>query len=392
MFDPDSIRFFGPLAPYANGWLADLLLRGYTPLSARKLLRLGAQVSLWLASHSLEAGDLTPERVEAFSADRQWREYTSHLSPRALAPLLHYLRGLGVLAIPEGVGPDTPTERLLRDYSVHLANERGLVPHTVRVRLEAARTFLTGRPGGTLEHLTAVEIVDVFRRGAKPCLASGLRSFLRFAHLRGVLTADLSGAVPSIAGWRQAGLPKSLTAEQAERLIHLEGSSSVVAHRKLAVLSLLLRLGLRAREVAALRLDDIDWRAGEIIVRGKGRRRSRLPLPADVGQALVAYVQCPRPPAVTRHVFLRSRAPHGALTTSGVITLVRNALRAIGVESGGAHLLRHTTATQMLRQGASLSDISHVLRHQHVDTTAIYAKVDDVTLRRLARPWPGGAA
>ena len=139
MFDPDSIRFSGPLAPYADGWLADLLLRGYTPLSARKLLRLGAQVSLWLASHSLAAGDLTPERVEAFSADRQWREYTSYLSPRALAPLLHYLHGLGVLAIPKGVGPDTPTERLLRDYSVHLANERGLLPHTVRVRLEAAR-------------------------------------------------------------------------------------------------------------------------------------------------------------------------------------------------------------------------------------------------------------
>ena len=155
---------------------------------------------------------------------------------------------------------------------------------------------------------------------------------------------------------------------------------------------LMVRLGLRAGDVAALDLDDLDWRAGELVLCGKGRRESRLPLPRDVGTPLAAYLRRGRPHAITRKVFLRSRAPYRALTASGVVAAVRSALRRAGIAQGGAHVLRHTAATEMLRHGASLPEIAHVLRHRHLDTTAIYAKVDFTALATLTQPWPEGAA
>jgi site-specific recombinase XerD len=155
---------------------------------------------------------------------------------------------------------------------------------------------------------------------------------------------------------------------------------------------LLLRLGLRAGDVAALELDDIDWRAGELSVRGKGKREGRLPLPHDVGREIAAYLRRERPRADTRKLFLRRRAPYRGLSSSTVICAAVRILRRAGISSGGAHVLRHTAATQMLRRGASLAEIAHVLRHRHLDTTAIYAKVDYATLRTLVQPWPRGAA
>jgi site-specific recombinase XerD len=162
--------------------------------------------------------------------------------------------------------------------------------------------------------------------------------------------------------------------------------------RDAVIVRLMVRLGLRAGDVAALELDDLDWRAGEIVVRGKGKRESRLPLPHDVGSELAAYLRRGRPRAVTRKVFLRSHAPCRGLTPGGVVTAVGHALRRAGIAQGGAHVLRHTAATEMLRHGASLPEIAQVLRHRHVDTTAIYAKVDFAALGTLAQPWPEGGA
>ena len=290
----------------------------------------------------------------------------------------------------------------MREYAEYLARERCLCAATIRGYTDFAREFATVRFGTETprwDQLTASDIADFVtqesRRWSIGCCklkVTGLRSLLRFLHVRGDISRNLADCVPAVAGWRLAWLPRALEPDQVERLLHSADQRSTVGLRDAAIVRLLVRLGLRAGEVAALTLDDLDWRAGEIVVHGKGARESRLPLPQDVGKQLAAYLQRGRPSALTRKVFLRSRAPYQGLEPSGVIGAVRRALRRAGITGGGAHVLRHTAATQMLRKGASLSEIAHVLRHRHVDTTAIYAKVDHAALRTLAQPWPEGVA
>lgn len=222
---------------------------------------------------------------------------------------------------------------------------------------------------------------------------TALRSLLRFLHLRGLIGSSLVGAVPTAANWKLTGLPKYLTREQLTALLTSCDLDTAVGQRDLAILTLLARLGLRAGEAAALRLEDIDWRRGEITVRGKGNRHERLPLPADVGEAVVAYLSRFRPAAAAgREVFVGARAPYRALTRGAVTQLVARASRRSGLGTIYAHRLRHTAATSMLHAGASLEEIGQVLRHRHALTTAGYAKVDHEGLRALARPWPGEAA
>jgi site-specific recombinase XerD len=297
---------------------------------------------------------------------------------------------------------ETAIDRLLREYAEYLARERGLSAATIRSLTDSAREFATfqlGAEGAGWDQLTASDIADFVRMEARlwsigycKNKVTGLRSLLRFLHIRGDISRNLADCVPAVAGWRLAWLPRALEPDQVERLFHSADRRSTVGLRDAAIVRLLVRLGLRAGEVAALTLDDLDWRAGEIVVHGKGARQSRLPLPQDVGKQLAAYLQRSRLRALTRKVFLRSRAPHEGLGPGGVIHAARRALRCAGIAGGGAHVLRHTAATQMLRKGASLSEIAHVLRHRHVDTTAIYAKVDHATLRTLAQPWPEGVA
>lgn len=400
MFDPGSVRFQGPLRPHVDGFWAELRRRGYAPLSAANLLRVAAQFSRWLDDRRLELGDLAEECVASFLAHRRRQGYTQFLSPRALGPLLDYLRGVGVVVRPAAV-VETAIDRLLREYADYLARERCLSAATIRSLTDCAREFAAFRFDAESlrwDQLTASEIADFVRQqtrlwsiGCCKLKVTGLRSLLRFLHVRGDLSRNLADCVPAVAGWRLAWLPRALDPDQVERLFHSADRRSTVGLRDAAIVRLLVRLGLRAGEVAALTLDDLDWRAGEIVVHGKGARRSRLPLPQDVGKQLAAYLRRRRPGAPTRRVFLRSRAPYQGLEPSGVIHAASHALRRAGITSGGAHVLRHTAATQMLRKGASLSEIAHVLRHRHVDTTAIYAKVDYAALRTLARPWPQGA-
>lgn len=221
-------------------------------------------------------------------------------------------------------------------------------------------------------------------------MVTALRSLLRFLHVDGILAGPLT--VPSTAGWSLAGSPKALPRDHVERLLAACDRSTATGCRDYAVLLLLSRLGLRAGEVAALRLEDIDWHAGEITVRGKGNRHDRLPLPADVGTAIVAYLHRARPAAALDWtVFLRAQAPYRALTSVGVTTLVSIVGCRCGLGPVHAHRLRHSAATGMLAAGASLPEIGQVLRHRQVSTTAIYAKVDHERLRALARPWPAAA-
>ncbi|HEX9772727.1 MAG TPA: tyrosine-type recombinase/integrase [Steroidobacteraceae bacterium] len=401
MFDPASVRFRGPLALHVDGFWQELRRLGYSPLSAGNLLRVAAHLSRWLADQSLGCGDITDERAAAFMSHRRRRGYTQFLSLRALGPLLRYLRGIGVVLAPPPTVVSSPIDRLVEDYAEHLARARGLAASTIRGYRDFARRFIAERPAGTRlkwEQLTPADITDFVLREARRWSVgqvkhevTALRSLLRYLHADGRIRSDLAGCVPAVAGWRLAGLPKALEPDQVRRLLQSCDLRSATGLRDAAIVRLLLRLGLRAGDVAALALDDLDWRAGEIVLRGKGRHESRLPLPRDVGRVLAAYLRRGRPPTTSRRVFLRSRAPFTPLTTGGVIAAVRYALRRAGL-SGGAHLLRHTAATQMLRRGASLPEIGHVLRHRHLDTTAIYAKVDFAALRTLAQPWPGGAA
>jgi site-specific recombinase XerD len=238
-------------------------------------------------------------------------------------------------------------------------------------------------------------LVETGRRSRKSAklLVSALRSLLGFWHVQGLIARPLAGAVPSVAGWRLQGLPRALDAGQVRALLDSCDRASVGGIRDLAILTMLVRLGMRSGEVAALTLDDVDWRAGELVVRGKGQRLERLPLPGDVGEALAVYLRDGRPPGLaSREVFVRIKAPLRALTTGGVTQVVVSASKRAGIGEVTAHRLRHTAATELLRQGAGLQEIAELLRHRSLLTTAIYAKVDRERLRELARPWPTGGA
>jgi integrase/recombinase XerD len=266
------------------------------------------------------------------------------------------------------------------------------------------RPFLAGRDeadGLGLGQLTAAEVTGFvlatcpgMPKGSAKLAVTALRSLLGFLHVEGLIGEPLGQHVPSVASWRLAGLPRALEPGQVAALVDSCDQRTPVGRRDFAMLTLLARMGLRAGEVAALTLEDIDWRAGEITVRGKGTRCERLPLPADAGEAIAGYLRDGRPEPFegARQVFLRTRAPHRALTAGGVSGAVCTAGQRTGIGPVHAHRLRHSAATGMLAAGASLTEIGQVLRHRRLLSTAIYAKADTEALRTLARPWPGGAA
>ena len=400
MFDPRSVRFKGPLTAHVDAFWRALQSQGYPPRSGRDLLLLAAHFSRWLHHRGLGLNDLSEDQVASFLAYRRRHGYAHYFSPRALDPLLDYLRGIGVV-VRVASAVETSIDRILREYAEYLARERCLSASTIRGYTDYAREFSRVRFGTQSprwDRLSPSDISDFVlhesRRSIRYCKhkVTGLRSLLRFLHVRGHIPRDLAGCVPVVAGWRLAWLPRALKPEQVARLLRRGDHQSAGRRRDAVIVRLMVRLGLRAGDVAALELNDLDWRAGEIVVRGKGKRESRLPLPHDVGSELAAYLRRGRPKAVTRKLFLRSHAPCRGLTPGGVVTAVGHALRRAGIAQGGAHVLRHTAATEMLRHGASLPEIAQVLRHRHVDTTAIYAKVDFAALGMLTQPWPEGGA
>lgn len=402
MSDPSRVRVTGPLTPYAGGFAGELRSQGYRPNAVASQVQLLAHVSRWLAARSLDATDLTPEARAAFLADRREAGYTLWLSPKALMPLMGYLRGLGA-APPDPQPAQDATEDLLARYRAYLLGERAVTKATADGYVHFVRPFITGRAHGDALDLVGLSAADVTgfvlavcpgrTRGSAKLIVTALRSVLGWLFVAGLIPMRLDDVVPSVAGWRLAGLPRGLDPTEVRRLLAAFDRRTTSGRRNLAMTLLLVRLGLRAGEVRALRLDDIDWRAGEVVIRGKGNRVERLPLPVDVGEALAAYLRRGRPQtAQGRTVFVRIKAPHRPITSSAVTFAVSQAAERAGLGRVGAHRLRHTAATQMVRGGAPLSEVRDVLRHRLLITTAIYAKVDREGLRSLARPWPGSAA
>ena len=273
---------------------------------------------------------------------------------------------------------------------------------TVRRYAFYARLFLSQRPEPVDAGLTSMSAQDVTAFVLAQCrsrsvgwarnLITALRCLLRFLFLEGYTPRDLACAVPAVAAWRAGALPTALPASDVARLLDTCERDRRAGRRDLAILTLLARLGLRAKEVAALELGDIDWRAGEIVVCGKGGRRGRLPLPTDVGEAIVDYLRDGRPACASHSVFVLAVAPRRGISAKTVGGVVAGACRRAGLPPAGSHRLRHTAATEMLRGGASLPEVGQVLRQRNTATTAIYANVDAGALSALARPWPGRAS
>jgi integrase/recombinase XerD len=393
-----KVRVAGPLAPFAEGFRLRLRDLGYTPLSTVTQLRLMAQLSGWLEAGGLGTAELTGERVEEFLAARRASGYTGSISRRALTPLLEFLATGGELPVVMPAAPPvSPSEVVAAAFHRYLLSERGLTVSTADAYVLRARRFMAGcAPDGRLDEVTAAEVTRAVLEvsaamsvGSAQMFVASLRSFLRYCHIEGLAGADLSAAALSVTGRRSSSLPRRISPSEAAALLSSCDRRRAIGRRDYAVIVLLLRLGLRAGEVAALTLDDIDWRAGEIVIHGKGGREDRLPLPVEVGEAIAGYLQRGRPTTTRREVFVSAIAPIGALGRGAMSSIVRRACVRAGVPPVGAHRLRHTLACQMVDAGVPLPEIGQVLRHRSAVTTAIYARVDVDGLRTLAQPWPG---
>jgi integrase/recombinase XerD len=380
----------GPLARYEEAFRAHLVQAGYAPRSVRDLVRALACASGWLEDRGLRAGGITPQVADDLEA-----------GVRGTGPVLRFLRHAA--AVDARTGSEAgPAAALLAEFGAWLAGERGLSAATVRGYRKHARVFLAGLPeplDGAVQRLDAGQVTSFMlgycrgrNTGSAKAMVTAVRALLRFLHVSGRTPAGLAGAVPAVAGWRLAPLPRGLDAGQVGRLLDSCDRDTVTGRRDYAILTVLARLGLRGAEAAALRLGDIDWRSGEVMIRGKGSRLDRLPLPVPVGEALAGYLTGGRARCGSPAVFVTVRAPYRQLSPEAVRAIMGRACDRAGVARRGAHRLRHSLATEMLRAGASLPEVGQVLRHRSQLATSVYAKVDQNALRVLARPWPGGAS
>jgi len=393
----------GPLGSHIDRFAGLLSEQGYSKQVGRQKVRLVALLSRWLEQQQLRVQQLDERRIADFLTAQRKALRRQRQVQHTLGQLLQELRRSRVIAGQQPAQVQSPTELLMHGYGRFLAQERGLSQATLDNYLPVARRFLANAFGAKAVQLDQLAAGDVngfilrdrstFSPKRVQLTTSALRSFLGFLYLRGQLTTPLAASVPTVATWRLSELPQFLEPQQVQRLLQSCDRSHPCGRRDYAALLLLARLGLRAGEVVHLCLEDINWSAGEVLIRGKSAREDRLPLPPDVGRALAAYLQKGRPPCSSRRVFLRMKAPHVGFSTSGAVCdIVRRALLRAGLqpERKGAHLLRHSLATQMLRGGASLTQIGQILRHQRPQTTEIYAKVDLAAWRAVAQPWPGG--
>lgn len=400
----------GPLQPHLTAFIASLIDQRYAVVCLRAKAWRAAAFDAWLGKQGIELADLCEAHIEQFSRRNYQPRSDCRSRPRrheapALRQLLRYLQAQGLCATTPA--RTLPADALLADFEQFLLRDRGLAVGTTGGYRARVREFLVDRFGSERVDLGALRAADIIGfvqrqpRRARPHalkhLVTALRALLRWGQYRGEIDAALIRAVPAVASWSTTPpLPRAISADHARGAIDSCDTGTAVGRRDRAVLLLLARLGLRGGEVITLTLDDIDWDAGRLRVRGKNGRECLMPLPADVGGAIAAYLCSGRPPSTDRHLFLRTRAPLRGLLhgSDGVGSIVRHALARAGIDAPrkGAHQFRHALAVRMLQGGASLPEIGEVLRHRDPVSTSIYAKVDVAALRALALAWPGGAA
>jgi integrase/recombinase XerD len=401
MHDASTVDVPGPLGPYAAGFRRELDRLNYSRWTAYALLLLMADVSRWMAAQTVQPADLEGAGADGYLAYRRDSGQVRRRTRRGLRPLLGYLRSVGVFDDPMVPVSKDPLDRLLGEFTVYLRTERGLAAGTIWGYRHIASLFCATLPtslwtdGGRLSGLTAASVngfvlAETGRRtaGTAGNVVTSLRAFLRFLYLQGSTPVSLADAVLNAPSWRDSGRSRAVPDAQIAALLASCDRDTGIGRRDFAILTVLARLGLRAKEVTALRVDDIDWRAGEITVRGKANRRERLPLPVDVGTAIAEYCRQGRRRGDCRAVFLHARAPYAELTSAAVTVVVKRACERAGLPPIGAHRLRHSTATALRRAGAPLVEIGQLLRHRHTVTTAVYAKDDIEALATIARPWP----
>jgi site-specific recombinase XerD len=391
----------GLFGPHLDSFVATVSRLGYAKSTVRARLWLLDDLERWLRRESLALVDWHEQAVKRFLEGRRRNGRLRRSDASTARHFLEHLREKGAVPSPGPAADESPLATLRRQYENYLEKERGLAAVTITGYWHFIRRLIVERFGDAPIRVRELAPEDVSRfllrhaRSGSPkvarLMATALRSFFRFLFLRGQAQSDLAGAVPAVPQWRLAEVPKYLSPEEVELVVQACQRDSSVARRDHAIILVLARLGLRASEVIALDLDDVDWRAGVLKVRGKAGHHDRLPLPADVGQAMAIYLRHHRPPCTTRRLFLRTKAPHrGFAHPSSVSTIVCRALKRAGLQPAfrGAHLLRHSLATRMLRSGATLDETGEVLRHRAASTTEIYAKVDVRSLGSLALPWP----
>jgi site-specific recombinase XerD len=382
-----------------HGFVAHLTALGYVSTGLAGQRALFVHLDRWLGAAGLGLADVTPTVLERFLRARAGEGYATKLTMHGLVPALDYLEHLGLHTRPVCAG--SAVDDVVGRFHLHLVNERGLGDGTACNYVRIARRFLAARPeplDASLAELSAGDVAGfVLARSPELSVAGmqtvvgGMRALLRFTYVAGLTPGPLASAVPTVAR-RREHLPRALPSEHVERLLQACDRATSVGIRDFAILTVLARLGLRANEVAGLRLDDIDWTVGEVRIRGKGPRLDRLPLPADVGEAIVDYLRHARPGCADRRLFIRSCAPRRGLSRQAIGGLVRAASVRAGLPAHSPHRLRHTVATGLLRQGAPLIEIAQLLRHKTVQATVLYAKVDRRALVSLAQPWPGAPA
>lgn len=391
----------GPLAPYLDVYLGRIEQDGFLPSSVPCQGYAIARFSRWLQHEHIRLEDLDEFGVRQF-LDRD-AGVVHYPEPATVRRLVSILREMGTL---KAEPPPTLTSAQLHvaEYRRYLIHQRGLSESCLPNYISFVEQFLSQRFKGTepnFGELCALDVTTFVKEeagklspGRRKLMVTALRSFLRYLLHQGQITVDLAGCVPAVACWSLSELPKSLPAGTVQRVLAQQDRTTAVGRRNFAILMLLARLGLRAGEVVALNLEDLDWENGLIRIRRKGGRWTQLPLPDDVGEAIATYLRSDRPGCSSRRVFLSHRAPiRGFAHTITVSSIVRRTLIRAGVDSArtGAHLLRHTLAVDLLRNGASLDEIGDVLGHRSPNTTALYAKVDLAALSTIALPWPGGA-
>lgn len=317
--------------------------------------------------------------------------------------LFRYFQDIGVSQPPHPILKVNPFENIEQDFAQYLSQERGLSVATLDNYIPLVRRFLSESfrsDSSQVEKIRPVNVtnfilqyVPTVKRKTAQLMTTSLRAFFRFLHVRGKMTADLAQFVPTVADWRLASVPKHLQPEEVKSLLKNCDQSKPTGVRDYAILLLLARLGLRAGEVTKMTLEDFNWNQGELTILGKGPRKDRLPIPCDVGEAIVKYLKHGRPKCRTRSVFVRARAPYKGFASSGSLcNIVERALCRSNLEPAhkGAHLLRHSLANHMLQKGSTIVEIGEILRHQLPNTTEIYTKIDLNALNSLAQPWPGG--